>query len=161
MTKLVQVQRTRLIAGERARRDAGNLPVGPGRDPHTPARRAQPALVFPPNRRADTAGSRVRHRLCRRSRPALARWTSSRPLSQGKIARLRRSGALRIPRRAARSGTRPPPRIAGSGNPSAVSGAGSAFPHSYVRVTQKVSSRCHTSPGNGRAPVAQRAMDPG
>jgi hypothetical protein len=31
--QLVQVQRTRLIAG-RERKDAGNLPIGSGRDPH-------------------------------------------------------------------------------------------------------------------------------
>jgi hypothetical protein len=31
--QLVQVQRTRRIAGSE-RDDAGNLPVGPGRDPH-------------------------------------------------------------------------------------------------------------------------------
>jgi hypothetical protein len=31
--QLVQVQRTRLIAG-RERKDVGNLPIGSGRDPH-------------------------------------------------------------------------------------------------------------------------------
>jgi hypothetical protein len=90
---------------ERARRDTGNLPVGPGRDPHTPS----PAC----SQHWSSHKSPRRYRRVTGSAPPLSKvaasacsLTSSRPLSPGKIAppeirRAKNSG----PRRSIRNTT--------------------------------------------------------